>query len=387
MENNDAKYQALKALADEKYNDEARQGLASQYKGNIFQNLAAGLGDSINNAYGGRANAMGTVLARNEAAKKDALSGFDQSKANAVRDYLDAKNKAFEENQTGMKMKADEERFLVGEENQAKLQKERLAAQARENSLNRAETRAERQAKEVKEGLTKGQEALDREFAKEYNDFYASGGIKDVEKGLSQLRDVSKGLMQGNVTGPVAGAIPDFVNKVINPKAISLRDNVEEVVQRNLRLILGAQFTEQEGKRLIARAYNPSLSEAENKKRVDRLIKQIEGAAQAKLSAARHFEETGTLKGWKGTLATSVDDFNLEDGEDGFKNTSDNKEKINNQNNENRTKMVDKNGDVQWVLPEDVQAAVKDGYMAEGNKEDIARINNSAKRGKFAGRF
>jgi hypothetical protein len=74
---------------------------------------------------------------------------------------------------------------------------------------------------------------------------------------------------------------------------------------------LGAQFTEKEGERLISRAYNPVLSQPENKKRVDRLIKQIQSAAEAKLEASRYFMAKGTLEGWKGKL-WKMEDFNPE---------------------------------------------------------------------------
>src|SRR5690606_8783450 len=87
----------------------------------------------------------------------------------------------------------------------------------------------------------------------------------------------------------------------------STKEKVEEVVQRNLRVILGAQFTEKEGERLISRAYNPRLSEAENKARVDRLIQQISEAAKAKLDAAQYFQQHGSLVGWKGRLPRMSD--------------------------------------------------------------------------------
>ena len=93
------------------------------------------------------------------------------------------------------------------------------------------------------------------------------------------------------------------------PESIAMHEAVEEVLQRNLRLILGAQFTQKEGERLIERAYNPALSEAENKKRVDRLITQIKQAAKAKEDASRYFENNGTLVGFRGQLYTSPDQF------------------------------------------------------------------------------
>ena len=85
------------------------------------------------------------------------------------------------------------------------------------------------------------------------------------------------------------------------------RQDIEEVVQRNLRLILGAQFTEKEGTRLIERAFNPNLSTAENKNRIDRLLTQIQIAAETKEDAAAYFNENGTLQGWKGKMPTLRD--------------------------------------------------------------------------------
>lgn len=159
-------------------------------------------------------------------------------------------------------------------------------------------------------GLSVGDQAVDKNFAKEYVEFNAAGGYADVQKSLDQLRAVSQALNEKggkNLTGPILGSLPDSVLKFTNPDAINTRETVEEVVQRNLRLVLGAQFTEKEGERLIARAYNPNLSEAENSKRLDRLIKQIEGAALAKQQASDYFEKNGTLKGWGGKIYTRED--------------------------------------------------------------------------------
>lgn len=167
--------------------------------------------------------------------------------------------------------------------------------------------------------LTPGQKAMDQSFAKEYVDWQATGGFADVEKQIDQLREIQdlldpakKKNRRKPITGARVGMTPNAILPISNPLALAARDTVEEVVQRNLRLILGAQFTEREGQRLIARAYNPALSEEENHKRVSRLIKQIEAAAKAKDSAARYFEEHGTLRGWNGKLP-SLSDFETDE--------------------------------------------------------------------------
>lgn len=155
-------------------------------------------------------------------------------------------------------------------------------------------------------GMTKGRTKVDEKFADEYLS-WKMGGEADAAKMVDQLRSARQLLTAGNVSGPLVGNVPDAIGIFTNPKAIAAREAIEEVVQRNLRLVLGAQFTEREGERLIARAFNPRLSEAENLARLDRLIQSIEAAAQAKASAAAHFEKTGSLLGWTGKMPSMVD--------------------------------------------------------------------------------
>jgi hypothetical protein len=150
---------------------------------------------------------------------------------------------------------------------------------------------------------TPGRKKVDEKYADEFVNWTAAGGFADIEKQLGQLDEVLTSLeTRDDLTGPVVGNIPDVVRGFTNPEAIDTREMIEEVVQRNLRSILGAQFTEKEGERLIARAYNPRLDEKTNAKRVRRLIKQIRGAGQAKQAAADYFNEHGTLTGFKGAL-------------------------------------------------------------------------------------
>ena len=168
---------------------------------------------------------------------------------------------------------------------------------------------------EVNTGMqqTAGRTKLDQDFAKEYSALVASGGFADITKQINQLQGVSKQLANSDtLTGPWIGSAPDWIKKFINPASISAREDVEEVVQRNLRLILGPQFTEKEGERLIARAYNENLDEATNKERVDRLMTQMTDAAKAKIAAAKYFGEHGTLTGFTGKIWT-IDDFDFDD--------------------------------------------------------------------------
>lgn len=164
--------------------------------------------------------------------------------------------------------------------------------------------------------LTEGEKQTDRKFAEDYIDFTAKGGFADVQKSIEQLKEVRNQLASGEVsTGKESYIVPEFARDIIMPKSKAAQERVEEVMQRNLRLVLGAQYTEKEGERVIKRAYNPNLPEAENIARLDRTIQAIEAAAQAKKSSSEYFARNGTLKGWNGSVTMS----DIEDAIDGAK--------------------------------------------------------------------
>lgn len=153
----------------------------------------------------------------------------------------------------------------------------------------------------TKEDLSPGELKVDQDYANEYNEWVSKGGFADAQKSIDQLEGAIQELKTDkSLTGPARGVVPDVMRAFTNPKALQVKAAIEEVVQRNLRLVLGAQFTEKEGIRLIERAYDERLSEEENIKRVERLIGQIKSAADAKSSAAEYWQQEGTLKGWKG---------------------------------------------------------------------------------------
>jgi len=167
-------------------------------------------------------------------------------------------------------------------------------------------TKLEKEKKGGVLNLSDGQKSLDKNFSKEYQKFVIEGGFADVQKGLSQL-DEAVDILSGdeNVTGSYIGRLP--FQDIFNKSGVKANEMVSEVVQRNLRLILGAQFTEKEGEKLISRAFNPNLSEQENIKRIKRLAESMKKALKQKQDAAVYFEDNGTLKGYKGTTNITVD--------------------------------------------------------------------------------
>lgn len=149
-------------------------------------------------------------------------------------------------------------------------------------------------------GQTAGREAVDKKYAEDYLQWTQGGGA-DAIGNVAQIGTVLQQLEQGRqLTGPMIGIQPDFILALTNPNAADAKQRVEEVVQRNLRTVLGAQFTEKEGERLIARAYNPTLSPQQNAARLRRLFQQMQIAANSRQEMAQYFEENGTLTGYKG---------------------------------------------------------------------------------------
>lgn len=163
---------------------------------------------------------------------------------------------------------------------------------------------------------TPGQKKLDEAYGGGDYIEWTQGGGADMASQISNIGKVADRLESGeeNLTGSVIGALPDSVNAAIRPNVVSAREDVESVVQRNLRVLLGAQFTEKEGERLIARAYNPRLPEQENAKRLRRLEAAMTAASEARNSQAEYFSKNGTLTGWTGKVWTAADFENAIDG-------------------------------------------------------------------------
>ena len=161
-------------------------------------------------------------------------------------------------------------------------------------------------------GLTEGQKAVDKKFA-ETNVEWLTGQNVDIAANAAQVATVLSQIEAGEeLTGPAFGALqalaPDFLTAIINPQAANALEQIQEVAQRNLKIVLGAQFTEKEGAALIKRVYNPALSRAQNAARLRKLFAQIQVAAQQKQAMVEYFQENGTLRGYKGKTP-SVKDF------------------------------------------------------------------------------
>jgi len=149
----------------------------------------------------------------------------------------------------------------------------------------------------TKEKLMPGEKKLDEDFAKDYNEWTSSGKAQ-ADKNLTKLREAAQTLQNENlVSGRLVGSLPNFLR---TEKSKVAEQSVREAAQAALKAVLGAQFTEKEGERIMRNAFDPTLSEAENLKKVTATIKELEERIANQNSKSRFFEQNrGSLRGWK----------------------------------------------------------------------------------------
>jgi len=149
-------------------------------------------------------------------------------------------------------------------------------------------------------GAEEGAKAQAKDFGKIANEWTIGNKAADASALIQNLEEVQQMLSTNpNITGGFIGALPTGVRERVYPESIAAQERIEAVVQRGLKETLGAQFTEKEGEKLIKRAYNPSLSEEENLKRVIRLLATMKIAIQRKNNAVKYYYEHGnTLSGY-----------------------------------------------------------------------------------------
>jgi hypothetical protein len=86
---------------------------------------------------------------------------------------------------------------------------------------------------------------------------------------------------KSNISGPGKGLIPGAVRAFTNPEAVTVQESIQSAITDTLRPTLGAQFTENEGKRIMSLQYNPDLPPVENARRAKELQTYINKKVEA----------------------------------------------------------------------------------------------------------
>lgn len=187
------------------------------------------------------------------------------------------------------------------------------------------------QAKKVAGG-SEFEKQVQKNAAKDFVEFQKKA--PSIAADIGKLDEVVKKLSpESGITGTAGekffGFVPDLiadpVRSVTSPELSQVKSDIESVVQKSLRETLGAQFTENEGERLIKRAFNPALSPQENRRRVLILKNAMQSALDSRMALSRHFMSGGTLANFKGVspekvkagIRNQIAQFESADGEQG----------------------------------------------------------------------
>lgn len=145
---------------------------------------------------------------------------------------------------------------------------------------------------------------VDEDFSKQYTKYIAEGeeakSFDTILKLEETVNDAATKLGSG-LHEQFMGILPDKMRDIVDPGDKQIEDRIKSVAQTSLKQILGAQFTEKEGKQLLDRAYNAAQPKTENIRRMRELIRSLKAQAQAKKDAMDYFAKNGTLQGFKST--------------------------------------------------------------------------------------
>ena len=158
-----------------------------------------------------------------------------------------------------------------------------------------------------------GQQRLDETMVDEMQTWNSQGRFAFATK-LDKYDEILSVLDdQNNITGALVGTvmdhgwIPESFKALTVGQAINTLDTIRSIVYESLRDTLGAQFTEREGDRLVAAAYNQYLPEEMNRARMMRMRNQLVKTSENKNRMVRHWDTYGTFASYENPYKFSED--------------------------------------------------------------------------------
>tara|TARA_R110000803_G_scaffold152272_2_gene217363 strand:+ start:376 stop:1749 length:1374 start_codon:yes stop_codon:yes gene_type:complete len=157
-------------------------------------------------------------------------------------------------------------------------------------------------------GETEFAKVIARKSADRMDDWINNGRSAIVQNDLKSLK-FAVDILEKNpeATGFWASMTPDALKPYTNPEGVAAKESVEQVIQKSLKPILGGQFGEKEGDRLIARGYNIALEPEENIRRIRMLMTQTKLMADAQDAAVKWQMEHGNMRKYTGKIYTPAD--------------------------------------------------------------------------------
>jgi hypothetical protein len=178
--------------------------------------------------------------------------------------------------------------------------KDRLEQMNKETELRLKEREIGQKRGGVEGGLTEAEKSVDKDYAKDYNNF-TTGGRDRAQNAINRLKTIKKELEDAGdgafaPGGGRAAFLPDFTR---DKKSIEWRDSAHGAANNVLKELMGGQISDADRKSLAAGYYNDKLSNAQNAQLMNDKILELEQKLSAETSRAKHYERNRTSKGFK----------------------------------------------------------------------------------------
>ena len=149
-------------------------------------------------------------------------------------------------------------------------------------------------------GGTKGEEAVDKDFAKEYNKF-TDNGMTNAADAIKRLEKLQKEVAKDTGFGEAGGTrfpIPDMLRSRL---AIERRDDARNFANATLKELFPGALSDDERKAAAQEFWNDGLSNESNSVRLENKIKTLKQGLDMKIKKTKYYENNNkSLDGWKG---------------------------------------------------------------------------------------
>ena len=121
----------------------------------------------------------------------------------------------------------------------------------------------------------------------DFNPVVAQSNKKKIQESINKLETAVRSGKP--ITGTAVSFLPDFLRNIVDEEGVELQQDVESVIQMNLRETLGAQFAQREGELFLARGFNPNLNDPANIRRLQKLLTDIQGGIDEQTAKYEHY--------------------------------------------------------------------------------------------------
>lgn len=198
---------------------------------------------------------------------------------------------------------------------QRKFQQDTLQVQREGNAIKNK--LAEQKANKLSNTLSPGEEAADKNFAKDYNNL-TSKGFNNADTAIKRLESLAGELeKEGDGVFATGGGRTSILPDVLRSQdSIRRRDAAANEANSTLKELFPGSLSDDERRAAAREYYNDKLSNSENAKIIKEKAKQLRRSYQDQQRKAQYFSENGTLKGLgpetapvSGDMDAKVDSF------------------------------------------------------------------------------